>query len=114
MEFQATCRYYEITFDFFLISLFRLLFLEISIVQLLEISRVQSLETSTICTLEISRRCTIEISRGVSSFLKLGGQVVMWHAAATAGALLNCQKLGGQLPTLPIHQLRPCHLKTFQ
>ena len=46
--------------------------------------------------------------RGVSSFLKLGGQVVMRCAAATAAALLNCQKLGGQLPTLPTRQLRPC------
>ena len=39
--------------------------------------------------------------RGVSDFLKLGGQVVMRHAAVVAAAtLLFCQNLGGQLPTL--------------
>jgi hypothetical protein len=36
--------------------------------------------------------------RGVSGYLKLGGQVVMWQI---------CKKLGGQLPTLPIRHLRP-------
>ena len=46
--------------------------------------------------------------RGVSGYLKLGGQVVMWRAAAAARRrLLFCQKLGGQLPTLPTRQLRP-------
>ena len=44
-------------------SLFRLLYLEISIVQRQEISRVQNLEISRLFTLEIYRRCTIEISR---------------------------------------------------
>ena len=44
-------------------SLFRLLYLEISIVQRLEISRLQRLEISRRFTLEISRRYTIEISR---------------------------------------------------
>ena len=32
--------------------------------------------------------------KGISGYLKLGGQVLM-------GRLLFCQKLGGQLPTLP-------------
>jgi hypothetical protein len=47
--------------------------------------------------------------RGVSRFLKLGGQELMRsdNATATATALLSCQKLDGQLPTLPIRQLRP-------
>ena len=40
------------------------------------------------------------INRGVSGYLKLGGQVVMWRAAAVARQhLLFCQKLVGQLPT---------------
>ena len=42
------------------------------------------------------------LSRGVSGYLKLGGQVVMWWR------LLFCQKLVGQLPTLPTHHLRTC------
>ena len=44
-------------------SLFRLFYLEISIVQRLEISKVQLLEISKVQNLEISRHCTIEISR---------------------------------------------------
>ena len=35
----------------------------------------------------------------------------MWPAAAAARRrLLFYQKLGGQLPTLPTRQLRPCHV----
>ena len=37
--------------------------------------------------------------RGVTGYLKLGGQVMR--------RLLFCQKLGGQLTTLPIRHLRP-------
>ena len=48
------------------------------------------------------------LCRGVSSFLKLGGQVVMWRAAAPSVTLLFCEKLNDQLPTLPNRQLRPC------
>ena len=33
--------------------------------------------------------------------VKLGGQVVMRRAIVAAAALLFCQNLGGQLPTLP-------------
>ena len=39
---------------------------------------------------------------GVSGYLKMGGQVVMWRAAWRRS--LFCQKLGGQLPT---SHLRP-------
>ena len=35
--------------------------------------------------------------------VKLGGQVVMRRAIVAAAALLFCQNLGGQLPTLPTH-----------
>ena len=42
--------------------------------------------------------------RGVTGYQILGGQSVMWRAAAGRRLLLFCQKLGGQLPT---HQLRP-------
>ena len=48
------------------------------------------------------------VLRGVSGYLKLGGQVVMRRTAAVRQRLLICQNLGGQLPTLPTRQLRPC------
>ena len=56
-----------------------------------------------------SKFCNISIMhRGVSGYLTLGGQIVMWRAAAAARRLLLfCQKLGGQLPTLTIRHLRP-------
>ena len=42
------------------------------------------------------------VGRDLNSFLKLGGQVVMRHAAAARRPLLFCQSLGGgQLPPLP-------------
>ena len=55
------------------------------------------------------------MNRSVSGYLTLGGQVVMWRAAAGRHAaarrrLLFCQKLGGQLPTLPTRHLRPCYV----
>ena len=43
--------------------------------------------------------------RGVSSYLKLSGQVVMRRAAAARQRLLFYQNLGGQLPTLPTRHL---------
>ena len=33
--------------------------------------------------------------------------------ATAVAALLFCQKLGGQLPTLPTRQLRPCHILLY-
>ena len=33
-------------------------------------------------------------NRGVNSFLKVGGQVVMWRAAAAPRCLLFCQNMG--------------------
>ena len=46
--------------------------------------------------------------RGINSYLKLGGQLVIRRvAAAAAAALLFCQNLGGQLPTLPTHYWHP-------
>ena len=38
------------------------------------------------------------ILRGVTGYLKLGGQVLMRHAAAAQRRLLFCQNLGEQLP----------------
>ena len=49
--------------------------------------------------------------RGVTGYLKLGGQIVMWHAAAAKWHLLFCQKLGGQFPTLPTRQVHSCSSK---
>ena len=46
--------------------------------------------------------------RGINSFLKLVGQVVMWHATAAATTIVFCQNLGRQLPTLPTNYWRPC------
>ena len=49
------------------------------------------------------------LNRGVSGYLKLGGQVVMWRAAAatppSGGAFYSA--------TLPTHQLRPCKRSDF-
>ena len=36
------------------------------------------------------------------------------HRAAARRRLLFCQKLGGQLPTLPTRHLCPCHYHGFQ
>ena len=36
------------------------------------------------------------------------------HRAAARRRLLFCQKLGGQLPTLPTHHLRPCSLLAWK
>ena len=47
------------------------------------------------------------VFKGVTGYLKLGGQVVMQHTAAVRRRLIFCQKLSGQLPTLPTRQLRP-------
>jgi hypothetical protein len=41
-----------------------------------------------------------ELYRGVSSYSKMGGQVVMRQAAADRKRLLFCQNMGGKLPTL--------------
>ena len=49
--------------------------------------------------------------RGVSSYLKLGGKLVMRCAIAAQWYLLLCQKQGRQLPSLSTCQLRPCTLK---
>ena len=55
-------------------------------------------------------QCLGEIPK--CSYLKLGGKLVMRRAATFWPQLLFCQKLGGQLPTLPTRQLGPCKLKT--
>ena len=47
--------------------------------------------------------------RSISSFLNLGGRVVMRRAAAARRRLLICQNLGEQLPTLPTGHLGPCY-----
>ena len=52
----------------------------------------------------------VTLFRGVTRYLKLGGQAVMWHVVATATESLFCQKLVGQLPTLSTSQLHPCLL----
>ena len=57
----------------------------------------------------LSMKKNVQIEdRGVTGYQILGGQSVMWRAAAGRRLLLFCQKLGGQLPTLPTRQLRPC------
>ena len=56
----------------------------------------------------LSMKKNVQIEdRGVTGYQILGGQSVMWRAAAGRRLLLFCQKLGGQLPTLPTRQLRP-------
>ena len=51
------------------------------------------------------------VFKGVTGHVKLGGhcgQLVMRRTAAVRRGLIFCQKLSGQLPTLPTRQLRPC------
>ena len=51
----------------------------------------------------LSMKKNVQIEdRGVTGYQILGGQSVMWRAAAGRRLLLFCQKLGGQLPTLSI------------
>ena len=63
-----------------------------------------------------SQRCCPNIDltmvlRGVSSYLKLGGQVVMWPATAAARRrLLFYQNLVGNCPPCPSHHLRPWYI----
>ena len=46
--------------------------------------------------------CYLYRNRGVNSFLKVGGQVVMWRAAAGRRRLLFCQNMGGNCPPPPL------------
>ena len=73
---------------------------------------------STLCILRISTATKINSKKvlrlallmkqqGYTGYLKLGGQVVMRHTATAWRRLLICQSLGGQLPTLTPHNLRP-------
>ena len=48
------------------------------------------------------------VFKGVTGYVKLGGQLVMRRTAAVCRGLIFCQKLSGQLPTLPTRQLRSC------
>ena len=52
-----------------------------------------------------------EPERGVTGYQKLSGQVVMQRATFVWWCLPFCQNLGGELPTLPTHQLHPCITK---
>ena len=55
----------------------------------------------------LSMKKNVQIEdRGVTGYQILGGQSVMWRAAAGRRLLLFCQKLGGQLPTLPTMAIR--------
>ena len=55
---------------------------------------------------------SVTLLRGVSGYLKLGGQVVMWRATAAApppgGAFCFAKNWVGLL-TLPTRHLRPCY-----
>ena len=53
----------------------------------------------------------VPICRGVNGYLKLSGQVVMPRAATARRQLLFCQKLDGQLPTMPTRHWRSCYLQ---